>query len=88
MLEWWSAVADLLPWWLWLLVALAAAVGFHVAGMAALAVISAAGTHHDHLTSRQRRMARYASKASLAALTLAAATGAFALLTAGLAALN
>lgn len=83
MLEWWTSLSELMPWWLWLLLAFAAGVGFHVSGMAALAVISAAGTHHDHLTTRQRRMARYASMASLAALPITAVIGLVALLAAG-----
>jgi hypothetical protein len=47
-----------------------------------LAVISAAGSNHGVLTPRQRRMARYASMASLAAIPLTAALGLFAILSA------
>lgn len=82
MVAWWNAVAGLLPWWAWALASLLALAGFTLAWASALAVLSAAGTHHLTLSPRQRRLARYASIASLAAVPLTAAFGLFALLAA------
>lgn len=80
MIEWWASVAELMPWWAWLIVAGAALVAFTFAWASALAVIAAAGANHGTLTRRQQRMARYASMASLAAIPLTAVVGLFALL--------
>ncbi|GAB3735615.1 hypothetical protein GCM10028794_15290 [Silanimonas algicola] len=82
MAEWWTQVSGVVPWWAWLLVSGAALVGFALSWASALAVISAAGANHGVLTPRQRRMARYASMASLASIPLTAAVGLFALLAA------
>lgn len=82
MAGWWDAVAGVMPWWAWALGAGLAFAGFALAWMSALAVLSAAGTHHGTLTPRQRRLARYASIASLAAVPVTAAIGLFALLAA------
>lgn len=82
MVEWWSQVAGLVPWWGWILVSGVALVGFTLSWASALAVISAAGANYGVLTPRQRRMARYASMASLAAIPFTAALGLFALLAA------
>ena len=82
MIEWWTNVAGVLPWWAWLLVSGLALIGFTLSWASALAVISAAGSHHGVLTPRQRRMARYASLASLASIPATAALGVFALLSA------
>lgn len=82
MVDWWTRVAGVVPWWAWLLLCGLSLVGFALAWASALAVISAAGANHGVLTPRQRRMARYASMASLAAIPLTAAVGLFALLAA------
>lgn len=82
MVEWWTQVAGVVPWWAWVLVSGLALIGFTLSWASALAVISAAGSNHGVLTPRQRRMARYASIASLAAIPLTAAIGGFALLAA------
>ncbi|HAI59930.1 MAG TPA: hypothetical protein DCM32_08660 [Xanthomonadaceae bacterium] len=82
MAAWWDAVTAVMPWWAWALGAALAFAGFTFAWVSALAVLSAAGTHHGTLTPRQRRLARYASIASLAAVPLTAAVGLFALLAA------
>ena len=83
MIDWWTRVAGIVPWWAWLVLSLLALIGFTLSWASALAVISAAGANHGVLTPRQRRMARYASIASLAAIPLTAAFGLFALLSAG-----
>jgi len=80
MIGWWTAVAELMPWWAWLLAAAAALFAFTFAWASALAVMTAAGANHGTLTRRQRRMARYASMAALAAIPLTAAIGLFTLL--------
>ncbi len=82
MAEWWARVSDVMPWWAWMLLSGLALVGFALSWASALAVISAAGTNHGVLTPRQRRMARYASMASLASIPLTAALGLFSLLAA------
>jgi 2-methylisocitrate lyase-like PEP mutase family enzyme len=82
MAAWWSNVAGVMPWWAWVIASGIAAIGFTLSWASALAVISAAGANHGSLTHRQRRMARYASMASLAAIPLTAGVGLFALLTA------
>lgn len=80
MIDWWNSVAEVVPWWGWLLVSLAAFVAFTFAWASALAVMTAAGANHDSLTPRQRRMARYAALAALAATPLTAVIGLFTLL--------
>ena len=82
MVEWWTNVAGWLPWWAWIIASGLALVGFTLSWASALAVISAAGANHGVLTARQRRMARYLSMASLAAIPLTAALGLFAILSA------
>ena len=82
MVEWWTNVAGWMPWWDWVLASGLALIGFTLSWASALAVISAAGANHGVLTPRQRRMARYASMASLAAIPLTALLGLFAILSA------
>jgi len=80
MAGWWSDIAGWMPWWAWWVGSLMALIGFTLAWASALAVLSAAGTHHANLTRRQQRMARYWSLASLAAIPLTALLGLFTLL--------
>ncbi len=80
MIEWWSSVAEVMPWWGWAIAAAAALMAFTFAWASALAVLSAAGSNHGTLTRRQQRMARYYTMASLAAIPLTAAVGLFAVL--------
>lgn len=80
MIDWWTSITDVMPWWGWLLASGAAFAAFTFSWASVLAVVSAAGANHGSLTRRQQRMARWWSLASLASIPLTAAIGLFALL--------
>lgn len=63
------------PWWIYLLVALAAAPAGVLAAAAALGVGSATGAHHHALTPRQRRLGRWGFVAALLAVPGSAVLG-------------
>lgn len=62
------AILQLIPWWLWLLLALAMVPAALVAATTALGLASATGANHHALSRRQRRMGRLGYVAALAAV--------------------
>jgi hypothetical protein len=62
------AFVEWVPWWLWLLLALATVPAAMLSAAAALGMASAAGTHHHSLTRRQRRMGRWGYRAAALAV--------------------
>lgn len=74
-----DAVVAVLPWWVWLLAAVAAAAAFAVSSAAALAMTSAYGSNYRALSNRQRKMGRIGSRLSLLAMPASAFVGVLAL---------
>ena len=67
-MAWLTAVLQAIPWWLWLLLALASVPAAMFAAATALGLASATGANHHSLTPRQRRMGRMGYVAALAAV--------------------
>ncbi len=65
---WIMALLHAIPWWLWLLLALAMVPAALFAATTALGLASATGANHHALTRRQRRMGRMGYVAALAAV--------------------
>lgn len=79
MLETLDAVVHFLPWWAWLIAAIAAGCAFMLSSATALAVTSAYGANYRALSTRQRTMGRLGSTLSLLAMPSTAIFGMLAL---------
>lgn len=77
-----AGIAGFLPWWAWLLAALACLGGFTLAWMSVLAVYTAYGANYRAMSPRQRRLGRLASLLTLLAVPLTAVLGFAALMAA------
>lgn len=70
-----AAVVGALPWWAWLLAALACFGGFTLAWMSVLAVYTAYGANYRAMSPRQRRLGRFATLLTLLAVPVTAVLG-------------
>ena len=70
---------QVVPWWLWLGLAVAMVPAAMFAAAAALGLASATGANHHALTRRQRRMGRVGYVAALVAVPGSIGLGVFAL---------
>lgn len=77
-----TSIAGFLPWWAWLLAALACLGGFTLAWMSVLAVYTAYGANYRAMSPRQRRLGRLASLLTLLAVPTTAVLGVAALIAA------
>lgn len=77
-----TSIVDFLPWWAWLLAALACLGGFTLAWMSVLAVYTAYGANYRAMSPRQRRLGRLASLLTLLAVPTTAVLGVAALIAA------
>jgi len=77
-----AGIVDFLPWWVWLLAALACLGGFTLAWMSVLAVYTAYGANYRAMSPRQRRLGRLASLLTLLAVPATAVLGVAALIAA------
>lgn len=78
-MDWLIAFVRMIPWWVWLLLALAMVPAALAAATTALGLASATGANHHTLTRRQRRMGRMGYVAALAAVPGSIALGVLAL---------